>query len=191
MTDDFRTRLDRLWASREERDSRLSEILKSEDDLISIVLRGHLVVEELLYSAVAAHCVTPDYLSKANLRFRQLMALLRALEKLPTFSDWMWRSLSELNSLRNALAHQLESVDLNARVDRFVATIPRGQEGEARVPPPANQKEAVRYALHYLLGAMSMVSYFQGTMEELVLETITKQNAQEQTPANAQSKKGN
>jgi len=172
MHDEFRDRLNCLWSSREERDQRLSQILKTEDDLISIVLRGHLVIEELLYSAIAAHCPTPAYLSKANLRFPQLMALLRALQKLPAVSDWLWKALSELNALRNALAHRLEPADLSARVDRFVKTIPPDDPKVAgRLPPPANQKEEVSRALHYMLGAMSAVSHFQAAMEELIVES--------------------
>lgn len=88
--DDFRAKLKRLFSSGEERSKRLAEILKSEDDLTSIVLRGHLVLEELVFTAVAAHCVNPDYLKKANLRFPQLLAMLRALEKLPSVPEWLW-----------------------------------------------------------------------------------------------------
>jgi|SRR2546427_3075843 len=170
--DEFKARLDRLWASRQEQDQHLSQILKTEDDFISIVLRGHLVLEELLYSAIAAHCPASDYLRKANLRFPQLVALLRALEKLPAVPGWLWNALAELNALRNSLAHRLEPADLRARVDRFVGTIPRDSEGDKRFPPPASPKEAVTRALHYMLGAMGVVSHFQSAMEELIAQSI-------------------
>jgi|GEM_PF-4479750 hypothetical protein len=150
----------------------LSQILTTEDDLISIVLRGHLVLEELLFSAVAAHCPNAEYLKMANLRFPQLVAMLRALEKLPAVPPWLWKALTELNGLRNSLAHRIELADLNARVERFVSTIPSGLEAEHKLPPPVTQKESVRHALLYMLGALSVVAVFQSAMEELIIETI-------------------
>jgi hypothetical protein len=37
----------------------LFEILTSDDDVVTLVLRSHLVIEELLYTAIAAHCQEP------------------------------------------------------------------------------------------------------------------------------------
>jgi hypothetical protein len=117
--DQFRDKLERIHASRAERDKRLAEILAAEDDLISLVLRGHLVMEELLFSAVAAHCPNAAHLKAANLRFPQVVALLRALDKLPAVPNWLWAALSELNTLRNSLAHRIESPNLTEKIAKF------------------------------------------------------------------------
>lgn len=62
----FESTLRSIFESREIRDKRLFELLKSEDDLVSVVLRSHLVIEELLFSAIAAHCEEPDRLRDAH-----------------------------------------------------------------------------------------------------------------------------
>jgi len=36
------------------------------------------------------------------------------------------------------------------------------------MPPPANQKEAVTRALHFMLGGISVVAVFQSAFEELI-----------------------
>ena len=62
---DFRSRISALFRGRQQRDKRFLEILLSDDDMIAVVLRGHLVVEELLFSAIAAHCQEPEKLRSA------------------------------------------------------------------------------------------------------------------------------
>jgi hypothetical protein len=84
----------------------LFEILTSDDDVVTLVLRGHLVIEELLYTAIAAHCQEPDLLKDANLKYSQLIPLFRSLAKIHLMKEKDWAILTELNSLRNALAHR-------------------------------------------------------------------------------------
>ena len=97
----------------------LSEV----DDLTLVVLKGHLLVEELLNGIIAAFCVLPEYVEEVRLGFFQKSKLVRALtgqdlEGKPT--DGPWRSLESLNSLRNQLAHHLEPKDLEQKIDRFI-----------------------------------------------------------------------
>jgi hypothetical protein len=164
---DFESKLKALFSQREQRDDRLLDILRSDDDLISVVLRGHLVVEELLLSAIAAHCQEPEHLGSVQLRFPQLIALLRSLQKIPAMPERLWTALAELNVLRNSLAHNLEPHDLTARVERFVKIV-GGDSSLKELPGPPGSKEALRAALSYLLGAMGVVAVFQVAVEELI-----------------------
>ena len=180
--EEFRDKLDRIHSSLDERDKRLAEILAAEDDLISLVLRGHLVMEELLFSAVAAHCQNAAHLKAANLRFPQVVALLRALEKLPAIPNWLWTALSELNALRNSLAHRIESPNLTEKVANFLNTVPMG-ETYAKVPKPTDQKALVKNALHYMFGSMTVAAVFQSVFEELIRQNLTDHAKQQRGDA--------
>lgn len=69
-----------LFEDQDVPDKRLLEILTSDDDVVTWVLGGHLVIEELLFSAIAVHCLHTDFLKKANLKFSQLIPLFRPLK---------------------------------------------------------------------------------------------------------------
>jgi hypothetical protein len=163
---EYRSALKPTLEAREARSQRLHQILRTPDDLIALVLRGHLFIEELLFAAVLAHCQDIEHLKAARLRFPQLVALLRALEKISAAPPNYWSALSELNALRNALAHNLEPNDLASRVARFVAAVTEGQEG-AKIPEPHSSREALEKALLHLIGGLEVVAVWQAAVEEL------------------------
>jgi hypothetical protein len=76
-------------------------------DISMIVLKGHLLVEQLLTSLLSHHCHSPSQLRKARLRFVQKVALVKAIVILP-FPDQLWGFLDLINQLRNDIAHELE-----------------------------------------------------------------------------------
>jgi hypothetical protein len=87
----------------ERADQHLDEV----SDVITLILKGHLLVEEALYAAVQTQFSNPQYLIDANLRFAQLLSIAKGFfftnEHAP-----MWNAIQTLNSLRNRLAHKLE-----------------------------------------------------------------------------------
>jgi hypothetical protein len=109
------------------------------------------------------------------LRFPQLVSVLRALEKIPAVPDRYWNALTELNSLRNALAHNLEPKDISMRAEKFVRTLIQESELDS-LPKPLGSKEAVSTAIHYLWGGMSVVAVFQSALEELIRNRISSPN---------------
>ena len=176
----FEERWKALLAQHEDENERLYQILRSEDDLIAVVLRGHLVIEQLLRAAIAAHCPQPQHLSSAHLRFLQLTSLLRSLGKLP-MPEGLWDSLAKLNALRNAAAHRLEQSDLSTRVTRFVNAV-IDKESQGRLPGHPGSKEALRTALAHLLGAMGMMAMFQTALEELIRHELRQRNERPEPP---------
>ncbi len=167
----FRSTLHSLFEEREVRDKRLFELLTSDDDLVTLVLRGHLVIEELLFSAIAAHCNDPEFLKKANLKFSQLIPLFRALEKLPVMNETDWGVLNELNSLRNALAHNIEPANISVRTERLVLMI-LGTEGVKILGNPLSSKESLKQALCHFFGKLSAIAVFQFTIEEMIVHQL-------------------
>lgn len=73
------------------------------------VLKAHLLIEELLRDFCYESVRFPKHLQQARLSFSQVIHLTRALCVLqePSF-DFMWGMLSQLNKLRNFMAHELE-----------------------------------------------------------------------------------
>ena len=170
---DFDTRINAIFNAGNERSEKLRALLAAPDDLIALVLRGHLVLEELLFAAAAAHCQDPDHLKAARLRFPQLVSLLRALEKISTVPPRFWDALLELNALRNALAHRLEFDDLEHRVNLFV-TAAAGDEFIAKVPLPHSSRQALETTLHFLIGGFEVVAVWHASVEELIRERVRK-----------------
>lgn len=164
---DFDEKIAQVFADGDARRAKIESLLPTSDDLVGLVLRGHLLVEELLFSSCAAFCRDAEQLKGARLRFPQLVSLLRALEKIPAVPPDYWAALLELNSFRNALAHQLEHKDIEGRISRFVSAV-RLAAADTQLPVPANSHEAVKTALHFLIGGLEVVSVWHASVEELL-----------------------
>lgn len=159
-----------IFAAGQDRGERWTTLLKTSDDLVAVVLRGHLVFEEILFRVVQTHCLSPEHLGDAKLRFFQLVALARSLEKVPAIPESTWRALGELNSLRNALAHNLESASVEERVARFVRAARPNLAPDPSEPPTS--KEGVLSALFYLLGQLEVLDVFTEAVEWLVVQRL-------------------
>ena len=94
-------------------------------DLTMLVLKGHLLVESTLYGAIEKQLHNPEYLTKARLRFPQLIQLARAIfpqesdKRRAEISKNYWDCLEALNTLRNKFAHKLEPAELSALLARL------------------------------------------------------------------------
>lgn len=88
-------------------------------DLTLIVLKGHILVEEQLLSAVCESVPFPDSIKKGNFRYFHLSAIAKALFY-RSDEQWLWESVSRLNTLRNQLAHHLEPESLETCVKQFL-----------------------------------------------------------------------
>jgi len=120
----------------EEQRERFLRHLSEVDDLTLVVLKGHLLMEELVNEIIADFCELPEYVEELRLSFFHKSKLARALsgknlQGEPT--DDPWRSLEALNSLRNQLAHQLEPKHLDQKIDQFIfCSVWREEYGEIR-----------------------------------------------------------
>jgi hypothetical protein len=164
--DHFHDKIHRIFESHEKRSDELFELLKQEDDTVSVVLRGHLVLEQLLFAAIAAHCPNPAALQGARLRFIQLLPLLEALQNLPALPEYAWTALRELNSLRNSLAHDLDAERLNKRLAAFLVEMRKGNF-EKELPESKSDADTLKRALSYLVGMLSVLGPFHAAVEAL------------------------
>lgn len=137
----------------------------------SIVLRGHLVLEELLYQWLQSHCLSPEHLDEARLRFSQLVPLVRALQKIPVGPPSLWQSLNKLNAFRNALAHNLEPPCLFEKVSDF-ASCSLGTERTAALTSPDDSLNPVAIALCFLLGQLEAFGVFAKSVEYIIAKRV-------------------
>ncbi len=153
----------RWKARREETENRFRKHFPETDDMLAIVLRGHLLVEEFL-DRLNRHCFHfPEYYDKAELTFYQKLMIARAQVLVPHADpDHFFAPITKLNKLRNTLAHNLESPKLRGKVEEFLESV------EARYPSdsPILQEAAentiesrLRSAIFYILGQMHVLDH--------------------------------
>lgn len=116
MADNIPLQID---AEAEMRIERVRKHLPAGNDLTLIALKGHLLAEEALDDLIRFYCKQPDHLDDVEIRFFVKARMARALSG---HIVWMglWPLIDALNSVRNDLAHKLESPKLRDRVIRFL-----------------------------------------------------------------------
>ena len=88
-------------------------------DQTLVILKGHLLVEELLREYVHGQFSLPEHLSDARLTFQQCLCLAKASDT-DQSRDKLWLLVGKLNALRNKLAHNLEPRDIDSALKEFV-----------------------------------------------------------------------
>lgn len=91
----------------------------SESDPTYLVLKAHLLVEEVLYEFLRSQSHQPKYIEDARLSFSQCISLAKAFHRFSRPDWWAWSALSKLNSLRNLLAHNLEPTNTQEKIVDF------------------------------------------------------------------------
>jgi len=106
---------------------RADEHLDKVSDVVTLILKGHLLVEEALFAAVQTRFPHPQYFLDANLRFAQLLSIAKGLFFTEEYAP-VWDAIQALNSVRNRLAHSLEpSVDSEElKKISFLMPVPKG-----------------------------------------------------------------
>ena len=132
--------------------TRLKEHLPKGDDLILVILKGHLLIEEQINGILQKVLNDPQALSRAKLSFDQRFQIYcSVLGKKYTPHA---RTIKKLNQIRNKIAHNLEPPDLLISVEEFCKDI---------LPLTASFKEnqgvsvaeRVRIVIAYLCGHLS------------------------------------
>lgn len=78
-----------------------------EMDIESLVLKAHLMLEQILRDYCSRSVPHPEHLKEARLTFKQIALLSRSLDPNASSVDSLWPAVTGLNRLRNAMAHEL------------------------------------------------------------------------------------
>ena len=101
---------------------RFLKLLPHGKDSVLVVLKGHLLIEELLRRVVAERVKKPEALKAAAFECRHVIALAEALCA-KEVEPWMWTTIVKLNELRNKIAHNLELPDLKDRITHIISLV--------------------------------------------------------------------
>ena len=158
MPIDVDKQLDELFEAQDQRSARYSEMLPKTDDVALVVLKGHLIVEEMLFAIAAAHCARPAELEKAKLSFAQLLHVTQSLLKMPS-TPRTWEAIALLNSMRNSLVHNLEPREIDRKI---VALDQLCIMNDEPYPPgyekPTEPARIAACAISFIMGSLSVIT---------------------------------
>jgi hypothetical protein len=138
---------------------RFLKYLPWKSDPTLVILKGHLLIEELLRAFIDKKIKNQKALDKANLNFNQCLFIAMAFHS-EKYLDWLWNAARKLNVLRNKLAHNLEPKGLHAKVDDFIKYI----EGHNKISFPeklVKQFGKVPVAIMLLYYNLSIFTHFK------------------------------
>ncbi|MDH1522522.1 hypothetical protein [Achromobacter mucicolens] len=105
---------------------RFFEHMPKSGDPELILLKGHLLIEEVLTAIITAGVPKPQLLLKKHMQFEARARTARAVIRGEDRPD-LWAAVSSVNSARNALAHGLEPTNTVAAVSSFISAVERQQ----------------------------------------------------------------
>jgi len=151
------------------------------DDTTLIILKGHLLLEELLMQIVRTVVAHGNLLEDTRLTFAELASLARSMCWSKHNSD-MWDLISSINVLRNDLAHKLESPKFEQKLKHVLeAHISSIEDPEKRseveaMSVPDQLKFAVVYTMGFLNSYLSDAQAYRKTVDNLykTLESLPK-----------------
>jgi hypothetical protein len=149
--DALHERTDKTW-------ERHKALLPKTDDPALTILKGHLMIEEMLMVIAVDHCPHPEHLMKARLTFAQLSYLTRAMVRLP-MPTTCWEAIDLLNAIRNALVHNLEPRDLQAKLCALQRLCtPKEPIGPPGYEPPTEPQKIAEQCICYIMGQLSVLT---------------------------------
>ncbi len=86
------------------------------------MLKGHLLVEELLRGYIDCKLPNPAAFKHDQFSFAKVLILCRALA--PTkVQSWAFDATKKLNDARNEVAHELDSPKMQSKLESFVGLV--------------------------------------------------------------------
>lgn len=159
------------WDAQREKDQKkFNNLFPDTDDILAIVLRGHLMVEEYL-DRLNRHCFhCPEYYDQANLQFSKKLLIARAQVLVPHIDPTsFFEGFKKLNQLRNDLAHNLESPKLTSKTNEFLRLVESDylkRTGQHYDYKKDTLEVRLRKAISYLLGQLSVLDNVIEFMEK-------------------------
>ena len=129
----------------------IQDNLQSLEDVELILLKGHLVIEQLLTELLELRLKEPERLKSINPMFSKKLEIYLAITGNSIISEGLETVLKDLNSLRNKLAHDLKHPQFNLLVTDWVQRAARERIEDLNNPEVIKQQ---------LIAAVSRISAF-------------------------------
>lgn len=154
---EIKEKLDELFKQQDANWERYQKLLPDSEEIEIVVLKGHLIIEEMLYSLATKLTQSPKHLDSARLTFKQLCCVVRSLLFLPVM-DKGWDAIAVLNQLRNKLSHNLEPKD----IENLIVELERLCSSDEKLPehykPPESLAGKAKASICFIIGQLSIVS---------------------------------
>jgi len=142
--------------------AKFTDQLRDVDDVAQIVLKGHLVLEELMTEAIEEFVFHKEFVEPARFQFHQKLQLCRAIS-VSDHKNNMWNLISSINSLRNHLSHSLDPAERSKRIESLNATF--SQQFPDRLPDKLDPMP--REAAICMLAISGSLGYLHAHFEEV------------------------
>jgi len=110
-------------------------------ELDLIVLKGHLLVEEILEDILNHFWKNNKYIKNCNLVFFKKLCISASL--VPEFPPSLYDAVKLLNEVRNSLAHKLEPQNYEEKIDRLIGMFEKGMCFVSEVNKELKLKSAI------------------------------------------------
>jgi len=138
--------------------ARYLEELRYVDDVAQIVLKGHLVMEELMSEAIGRFVLHESLIEEAKLQFHQKLALCRSMS-VSDQNNKMWNLIGKLNSFRNHLAHSLND-DVRKQKLQSVRSVYEQEFGKKELAAIDEMNEDAALCMLAISGALGFLHSF-------------------------------
>jgi hypothetical protein len=185
----------------EERDAfiaKMKEHFAEIDEITQVVLKGHLMLEELFNSILQKCLFNPEVLDACNLRFVQKMYLVRGFCISP-HGEGIWELVAAINALRNGIAHSLDREQRQKKFDRMKAIYLRELEHPWLADDDRDQPDHVVFLFavglcHGFIGRIEsdaeMMGHIQGEMVNRMRKHLVRRAPSEVLPDHHEGKEG-
>jgi hypothetical protein len=116
--------------------------MESVDEVAHVLLKGHLLIEEALSAVLEQYVFNREHLEEARLTFAQKTQLARAL-CLRKNKFLEWQLVLGINTLRNDLAHKLNSAERSKKLENVKTLYFREAAGFEEVEQLKRESDAV------------------------------------------------
>ena len=98
----------------------IQDNLMSIEDVELILLKGHLVIEQLITELLELNLIEPSRLKQINPMFSKKLEIYLAIAGNSIISEGLEKVLKDLNTLRNRLAHNLNHPNFSQLLNDWV-----------------------------------------------------------------------
>ncbi|MEZ8154445.1 hypothetical protein AB6D06_20965 [Vibrio sp. 10N.239.311.G01] len=159
-TDDYFEKLEKFY-----------NLLPSDGDLTLLVLKGHLLIEKQVRSYVYNHFPNQAVLKDV---FKDTYSLFNAGKAYadPDCAETLalWECFLKLNKIRNLLAHELDHIGLQHRIDDFLKT-------SDRFISFGPDNDSVYSRMHNTINAIYQKALYLSTVQEKKYQYFKEQRA--------------
>lgn len=146
---------------------------KDRTDRDIVVLRGHQLIEALVYTFIKKAVPEPRFIDSFYVRWELLIALARALKQGDEKEYlWVWPALISLEKARNEIAHNFDNGMFDQRVMDFVNCVRSSLPALKNIPGEDDLKKSIFVLYCSLSTALALNEYPWCTATFLAREHI-------------------